>query len=209
MENPIDINAQLHLVTFQLDRQIYALPIESIQQVIEMVTITPIPQVRASVEGVINFHGTAVPVINLRQHLGMGKTPMLLHTPILMIYISKRLVGLIVDEVQAVLELTYDQVIHPGDILPEGLGDPALLKGLFYSEGYTIFLLDIDHLFAPQEATALAEVIAALPEKGKPVDEEKLEPQNLQRPKRRKKTSTEKNRDEKAITEVGSLENPG
>ncbi len=32
-----------NLVTFRLDRQTYALPLELIVQIVEMVTITPIP----------------------------------------------------------------------------------------------------------------------------------------------------------------------
>jgi len=168
MGNPIEENTLLHLVTFRLDRQVYALPIEPIQQIIEMVTITPVPQVRSSVEGVINYHGATVPVVNLREHLGIVKTPMRLHTPIMMVYVSGRLVGLIVDEVLAVLDVPSNKIDRPQDILPEGLGKTSLLGGLFYTGGNSILLLDIEHLFAPQEAIALAEAAAALPGKAEP-----------------------------------------
>jgi len=163
MENIIEKDDLYHLVTFRLEPQVYALPIEPIQQIIEMVTITPVPQVRSSVEGVMNFHGTTVPVVNLREHLGMAKTPLKLHTPIMMVNVTGRLVGLIVDEVLAVLDVPSNQIDHPKDILPEGLGKPSLLNGLFYTGGNTVLLLNIDHLFAPQEATALAEAAAMLP----------------------------------------------
>jgi chemotaxis signal transduction protein len=51
------------LVAFRSGRQRYALPVAPVVQIVEMVAITPIPQVNGSVEGVINYHGQAVPAI--------------------------------------------------------------------------------------------------------------------------------------------------
>ena len=67
-------NSEKSLVTFRLDSQTYALPIEPLVQIIEMVTITPIPQINSSVEGMINLRGTAVPVVNLGRHFGLPDT---------------------------------------------------------------------------------------------------------------------------------------
>jgi purine-binding chemotaxis protein CheW len=206
MENPIENNAMLHLVTFRLDRQLYALPIEPIQQIIEMVTITPVPQVRASVEGVINYHGTAVPVVNLRVHLQIPKLPLGLHTPIMMVYVSERLVGLIVDEVLAVVEVSASQINRPQDILPEALGDPLMLRGLFHSDENTILVLDIEHLFAPQDSTALAEAAAALPGETHTPVEKKPALQDVPHQKRRKPRVSDKGRGTKGRSKARSLE---
>jgi purine-binding chemotaxis protein CheW len=218
MENTMIKDTPLHLVTFRLGAQVYALPIEPIQQVIEMVTITPVPQVRASVEGVINFHGATVPVVNLREHLGMPKIPLKLHTPIVMAFVSGRLVGLIVDEVLAVLDLPSTQMVIPQDILPEGLGKTSLLRGLFHANGDTILVLDIEHLFAPQEATALAEAVATLADEIEPTDKVSVKPsvkpalklkptpQEKSRPKGKKKRETGKVPEEKVVSPAGSVE---
>jgi purine-binding chemotaxis protein CheW len=217
MENTIEKDTLLHLVTFRLDPQVYALPIEPIQQIIEMVTITPLPQVRASVEGVINYHGSTVPVVNLREHLGMTKTPMRLHTPIMMVYVSGRLVGLIVDEVLAVLDMPSTQIDRPKDILPEGLGNTSLLNGLFHTGGNTVLLLNTDHLLAPQEATALAEAAAALPDIAEvtiqpsvePSSNPKPAPQDFPRPKSQKKRTAKKIPAGKGVPMTGPVESKG
>jgi purine-binding chemotaxis protein CheW len=154
---------QLHLVTFRLDRQVYALPIEPIQQIIEMVTITPVPQVNHSVEGVINFRGKAIPVVNLRRHLGMPKIALKLHTPIILVTFGEHLVGIIVDEVMDVLNCAASDVVHPREILPEGLGETPLLKGLLRSNETVVLLLDVDHLFQAGQAQSLAAAMVALP----------------------------------------------
>jgi purine-binding chemotaxis protein CheW len=217
MDNLIEKNTLLHLVTFRLDRQVYALPIEPIQQIIEMVTITPVPQVRSSVEGVINFHGTSVPVVNMRVQLGMAKTHLELHTPIMMVYVSGRLVGLVVDEVLAVLDIPANQIDRPQDILPEGLGNTSLLNGLFHDGGKTILLLEIEHLFAQQEATALVEAAAVLPSIAEPTDAKPVKPtgvkktasHDLSQSKSKKKQAAKKGLDEKVSVKLESVEGPG
>jgi purine-binding chemotaxis protein CheW len=154
---------QYHLVTFRLERQVYALPIEPIQQIIEMVTITPVPQVNHSVEGVINFRGRAVPVVNLRRHLGLPRLALKLHTPIILILFGEYLIGLIVDEVQNVITCATGDIVAPQDILPEGLGETPLLKGLLRAHEKVVLLLDVAHLFDLSHAQALVEAVTAIP----------------------------------------------
>ena len=64
---------QWNLVAFRLGEQVYALPIESVVQIIEMVMITPVPLAASSLQGMINVRGATVPVVNLRCHLGLPR----------------------------------------------------------------------------------------------------------------------------------------
>jgi purine-binding chemotaxis protein CheW len=152
------------VVTFRLGNQTYALPISRVQQIIEMVAITPLPQVNPIILGVINFHGELVPVINMRHLLGLEEIPLHLHTPIILMKISKRLVGLIVDNVLDVLERPFDQVVDPNKILLEEMGETPLLQGLIQAQGRSILVLNPDHLFKPIQVRALSEAIDTLTE---------------------------------------------
>ena len=171
-----------HLVTFRLGRQTYALPIEPIAQIVEMVTITPIPQVNHSVEGVINVRGTAVPVVNLRCHLGLPeakwqepKAPYGLHTPIILVQAGERMIGLIVDQVEDVLNISADQITRPKDILPEGLSDAPPVQGLLYTSQGAVLLLDLEHLFASNQAQ-FAQTLEALSAVNDASDDDQQEP---------------------------------
>ncbi len=154
-----------NLVTFRLDRQMYALPLELIVQIVEMVTITPIPQVNHSVEGVINVRGTPVPVVNLRRHLGLPEAKLQLHTPILLVRTAERMVGLIVDQVADVLNVSADQITCPTDLLPDGLSDAPLLQGLVHTSQNSVLLLDLNRLFSSERAR-LVQASATLPVAG-------------------------------------------
>ncbi len=154
-----------HLVTFRLDRQMYALPLELIAQIVEMVTITPIPQVNHSVEGVINVRGTPVPVVNLRRHLGLPETKLQLHTPILLVRTGERLIGLIVDQVADVLNVSAGQITCPTELLPDGLSDAPLLQGLVHTSQNAVLLLDLERLFSSERAK-LVQAAVTLPAAG-------------------------------------------
>jgi len=153
---------QVTFVTFHLGSQTYALPITPVRQIIEMVTITPLPQVNHIVVGVINFHGAMVPVINMRRLLGLPEIPLHLHTPIILTNISERLIGLIVDEVLDVIEKPSQKIIDPSYILLKEMGETPLLLGLIHAQNESILLLNPEHLIKSYNINALTEVVNSL-----------------------------------------------
>ena len=164
MNNRGDLSDQQDLVAFRLGRQAYALPIEPVVKIIEMVTITPIPQVSSAVEGVINVRGVAVPVINLRRHFGLPEVPWGLRTPIILVQIGGQMYGLIVDEVIDVLGLGADRISSVADILPEGMGQAPVLQGVAHVQDDTVLLLNIEHLLLPTHVEDVVQAVTALPD---------------------------------------------
>jgi purine-binding chemotaxis protein CheW len=151
-------------VSFRLADKTYALPLSTVAQIIPMVTITPLPHAPDAVEGVMNFRGDAVPVIDLRRCLGMPETSLNLHTPIILAMVQGRTLGLIVDEVLGIVSVPRERVAALDDVLPQGLGDVPLLDGLIHMQDVTMLLLDLAHLFSPDQARELARVIETLPD---------------------------------------------
>jgi purine-binding chemotaxis protein CheW len=194
---------RLNLVVFRLAQQSYALPVEPVKQIISMVAITPLPQVSDVVEGIINVHGTIIPVVNLSHHLGLQKTPLQLYTPILLVQIGEGAIGLIVDEVTHVLSFPLEQITRPVDILPEELGKAAILQGLTYHEGNMVSVLDLAHLFLPDQVQALTQAMKILPQSmvKDAAEETATEAQPKPTRKRRKKTVTKKAAEETRLDE--------
>lgn len=147
----------LSVVSFHLAQRTYALPLKMVVQIIPMVKLTPLPQAHPAIVGVMNFRGEAVPVIDLRGYLGLPARAYDLHTPILLSYMGSgddaervdgQLVGLVVDEVDDVVSVPYQQIARLQDILPKGLGDLPSLQGLVHTSEGAMMLLDLDHLFS-------------------------------------------------------------
>lgn len=153
-----------HLVTFRLGTEIYGLPVGPIEQIVPMVTITPLPQIGDPVAGVINVRGKAVPVVDLRRHIGLDEAAYLLHTPIVLAHIGPGSVGLVVDQVLDVLSLPPDRLIPPAEILPQGIGQAPVLSAVARISDRFALLLDPDHLFGPEQQEALARAAELLPQ---------------------------------------------
>jgi purine-binding chemotaxis protein CheW len=185
---------QQNVVAFRLEKQTYALPIEPIVQIVEMVAITPIPQLSQVVEGVINVHGEAVAVVKLRRHFGLSDAPLQLNTPILLTRIGKQTIGLIVDEVINVFNLPTDQIVQLGEILPEELGNAPIFRGLTYVADDAVLMLDPDQIFRPDQLEILAQAASllqkAIAEKGRL--ETKAEPVAESKPTRTRRKATPK-----------------
>jgi purine-binding chemotaxis protein CheW len=159
----------------------YALSIESVVRIVEMVAITPIPRTNYAVEGVVNYHGETVPVVNLRRYLGLQIVPFGLDTHIIVVQIGDegRMAGLIVDQVLDVLECSEAQIASPGDILPKGLGEAPMLRGVVHTSQGVVLVLDVENLFSAQHAQAWAQALDVLSELELPedvVDEDSEDP---------------------------------
>ncbi len=156
---------QIHLVIFRLEQQTFAFSIESIQQIIDMVTILPLPKADPLIEGVINYHGKMVPIIDLRRLFTEQIISLFrLHTPILLVTIEKQTIGLVVDEVLDINGISADQIADVNDFLPTGVPSIPSLRGLVSVAGETVMLLDLNHVLDPDQGKALSQIAAAVQE---------------------------------------------
>ncbi|MDM8520093.1 chemotaxis protein CheW [Anaerolineales bacterium HSG6] len=113
-QNPTTLfdSKKISLLLFNVGGQSYALPIERVVRIIEMVTVIQVSGVSTLIRGIINFRGDPVLVIDMRQRLGFAEQDYGLHTPIMLVDLpdSNHLVGLIVDEVERVQHISTADV---------------------------------------------------------------------------------------------------
>ena len=106
---PVDARAEVVMtqtVAFIMDGQHYALPIESVQEIQQIVEFTAVPGTAPALVGMIDLRGSVVPLIDLRLLLGLERVPYHLDTPLVFAHASGRLVAFIVDEVEDVIDMT-------------------------------------------------------------------------------------------------------
>ena len=159
---PTVLQNKTSLVIFKLNHIHYAIAVESIQQIIEMVVIIPVLNTAAWMEGVINYHGVSIPIVNLRRHFGMEVAPYHLHTPIILVNIFGHWVGLIVDDVLDVLAVSAQQIVDARSILPPGVPQTLLLKGVIQTQQNITLMLDLTHLFDQVQVRALTATTGVL-----------------------------------------------
>ncbi len=157
---PLEGDAANTVLTFRLERQVYAISIAPIMQLIEMVTITPLPEMPIGLEGLINVHGKITPVVSLHPFVGVAKPPRALHTPIILLRLANDFtVGLIVDEILEVIPLP-EAPAPPAAFLPPGLQVTSMVRGVVYHNSHMILLLDHEALFTTAQTEALTQATA-------------------------------------------------
>jgi chemotaxis signal transduction protein len=92
-------------VAFFLGGQRYALPLERVHEIQQIVAFSETTDDLSSVVGMVNLRGSVIPAIDMRVLVGLERLPYTLETPMIITDTDGQLVALIVDEVQDVLEL--------------------------------------------------------------------------------------------------------
>jgi purine-binding chemotaxis protein CheW len=100
---------------FRLGEQLYAIPLLTIKEVIQMPEVTAVPNMPAHFEGMMNLRGQILGVFNLRKKLALKASEGGAHV-VMVIEEQNVNVGMIVDEVT--------RVLHPD----ENMLKPAPLK---------------------------------------------------------------------------------
>lgn len=137
-----DIGEVREAVVFMLGGQRYALPIEAVQEIQQIVAMNEVPETMPGIVGMINLRGEVIPAVDLRRALGMEAREYALQTPMVIARLGSSLVALVVDEVEDVRILPAGSVQAPGEYLDIA----ERLIGVCRVESELIFLLDPERL---------------------------------------------------------------
>jgi len=144
------------VITFHLGGQVYALPIERVQEIQQIVLFAEVPDVSPAILGMVNLRGNVIPAVDLRTIVGIPAAEFTIDTPMIICRTANGAVAVVVDAVDDVVDL------------PEGCLQPASsmhslasrMLGVCRFEKGMVFLLDIDALLEPVELPDAEDVVA-------------------------------------------------
>lgn len=140
-------------LTFTLDRELYAMDIAKVREVLEYTDITRVPRTPEFLRGVINVRGRAVPVVDMRLKFGLSKTEQTVNTCIIIVEVDldgeAAVLGALADSVQEVFDLEPDQ-IEPAPRLGARI-KTEFIQGMGKHGEEFIIILDIDKVFSAEE----------------------------------------------------------
>ncbi len=134
----------MRLVTFQLEDRSYALHLEHVDSIQRMVAVSVVPASPPWLAGVIDLRGTVVPVINLRQRLGLTSRRARLTDRLLIVSHDGRTMALVVDEVREVLEVTRRELETSAEVL-----SPAVSAVVRRDANELLLVLSIEEIAPP------------------------------------------------------------
>lgn len=130
------------VVAFMLGDQQYAVPIDSVQEIQQIVEFTSVPDVSPALVGLLDVRGLVVAAIDLRLLLGMEPKEYHLDTPMVLLRSRGHLVALVVDEVEDVFEVPDGCMQAPSKLY--ALADRMI--GICRLEAGLVVVLDPDRL---------------------------------------------------------------
>jgi purine-binding chemotaxis protein CheW len=149
----------VQLVSFIVGNEVFGVSILSVQEIIRMANITPIPNAPDFIEGVINLRGKVIPIVDLKKRLNIRVNAERdkERERILVIEIAERIIGFIVDAVSKVIKIPTDSIEPPPDIVVAGV-ESEYIKGVSKLDDKTLLIiLDFNNIFLKKEMQKLKE----------------------------------------------------
>jgi purine-binding chemotaxis protein CheW len=143
----------LELISFEIAQQEFCIDIRSVREIRGWTPATPIPQTPEYIVGVINLRGAVIPVVDLRNRLGLGRTEASSRHVIVVIQDKDRIAGVVVDGVQETFQVEA-KILQPPPSL-ESTSERRFVDAILPIDGRLLSRLVVSALF-PTDLMAAA-----------------------------------------------------
>ena len=156
--NTTAVQGVTEFLAYRLGEEEYGIDIQKVQELRGYDAVTAIASAPAFIKGVVNLRGIIVPIIDMRIKFNLGTPVYDQFTVVIILNISGRIMGMVVDSVSDVITLTPEQM-KPAPSMGSAIAANYLM-GLGTIDDRMLILLDIDSLMSSAEI-GLVEKLAA------------------------------------------------
>jgi purine-binding chemotaxis protein CheW len=146
-------------LSFKLGDEIFATNVLKVQEILQMTKITKVPQSPSYMLGVINRHGTVLPVIDTSEKFKLEEHAATVNTCIIVLSIEidneTLLVGALVDAVLEVFEVE-DRDIKPAPTLGNKYKS-EIIHGVVKMDDHFVMILNMDKVLSSDELIIVKE----------------------------------------------------
>ena len=146
------------LVTFAVADQRFAADIFAVERVLRYEVPRLIPSAASWLKGLIAHGGAAIPVVDLRERLGLEALPPTEHSRILVMVVQEERIGVIVDAVLAVRTVEGSEIKAPPPIY-RGLAK-EYLEGIVQQDDQLFVVLAASRLLSTTERIQMEQVMS-------------------------------------------------
>lgn len=146
----------IELLTFEIDRQRFGIAVADVREITRAVAFARIPKTPRIVEGVINFRGTAIPVLDIRSRFDLPQKAVELADHLIVARAKSRTVCIRVDRVVDLLIVPSDDIEDVEAVTPNSdyiVGVAKLPGNILLIHDLAMFLSDAE----AEELNALEE----------------------------------------------------
>ena len=138
------IKVRTEVLSFQLGKEEYGIPLSCVQEIRSFQAPTRLAGASPEVLGVLELRGDVLPVIDLRKCFHMPSAEVTAATVTIIVNLSARSVGIVVDKVNEVVDLTPEQQRSMPAM--NGMANDGHISGIGSSGPRMLLLLDLNRL---------------------------------------------------------------
>lgn len=151
---------RLEILMFRLaGRQLFAINVFKVQEVLQLPKLTLLPHRHPFVCGVISLRGQTIPVIDLSQAIGMRPIVPDQHSTIIVTEYNRSVQAFLVGGVDRIVNLNWESILPP----PGGSGRQHYLTAITRVDDALVEVIDVEKVLAeivPYDARVAAERLA-------------------------------------------------
>lgn len=118
----------VRLLTFELDEQRFGLAVADVLEVVRAAAFARLPKAPQVIEGVLNFRGAAVPVLDIRSRFGLPLRPVRTTDHLIVARAGKRIAAIRVDRVSDLIEAPAKDIEDVKSVTPHSGYVSGVLK---------------------------------------------------------------------------------
>jgi purine-binding chemotaxis protein CheW len=146
---------ELRLITFRVGSESFVLDIMAVRQIVPYTGSTSVPTAPSFIEGIIVLRNEVIPIVDLRDRLYPGRAKGEEEPLVLIVHSSVGTIGLKVDEVRRIVNVSTDAFLPPPPIV-RGIRGELLVAVVPHGDEIHL-LIDVENVLTADEKLELAE----------------------------------------------------
>lgn len=145
-------------VTFQSGHEFFGIKIQYVNEIIVFQEITEIPECENYIKGLINLRGKIIPVVDVRLRFGQEPIEYTDRTCIIVLNVNDMVVGLIVERIAEVVEITEENILPAPRIGKADKAHHIFVQNIGKVGDTVKLLLDPDKLLNDEDVAVLEQI---------------------------------------------------
>jgi chemotaxis signal transduction protein/chemotaxis regulatin CheY-phosphate phosphatase CheZ len=149
-------------IGFHLNHSEYTIPIMKVREIINMPSITKMPQSPSYIEGVTNLRGSIIPVVNLKKLVNLGGENET-WKKVIVVASGKITFGILVDDITGVINIEESDIEPPERFLANNMEQ---VEGVAKLKDRLVVLLDTKKLIPFDDVSLFEDIVVDVKESG-------------------------------------------
>ena len=142
-------------IVFRLGETRFGVEIRQVLRIVRLTPITRVPRAPHFLEGIVNYHGQAVPVVDLKKRLALSDESAYGDAArILIVELGEQTIGMLVDIVAGIARLPDEAIEPPPEMVAQVNG--VYLTGVAHHDDHLLVLLDLSRVLTVEEAAEVS-----------------------------------------------------